>query len=58
MNEREIMTIQQVADYLQLNYYTVYRLVSSGEIPASKIGRSWRIKKKDVLKYLERKKQN
>jgi excisionase family DNA binding protein len=50
--DREIMTIEQVAEYLQLNYYTVYRKVVSGEIPASKLGRTWRIMRKDVIKYL------
>lgn len=53
MNNREIMTIEQVADFLQLNYYTVYRMVVAGKIPASKIGRTWRIMRKDVIKYLE-----
>lgn len=55
--DREIMTIEQVAEYLQLNYYTVYRMVSAGTIPASKLGRAWRINKKDVLRYLEQQKK-
>jgi excisionase family DNA binding protein len=55
--DREIMTIEQVADYLQLNYYTVYRKVVAGEIPASKLGRTWRIMRKDVVKYLQRSKK-
>ncbi|TEB11010.1 Helix-turn-helix domain protein [Pelotomaculum sp. FP] len=54
MDDREILTIEQVAELLQMNYYTVYRKVASGEIPASKIGRSWRVLKKDVLKYVEK----
>jgi len=45
MDDREILTIEQVAELLQMNYYTVYRKVASGEIPASKIGRSWRVLK-------------
>lgn len=56
MNNREILTIEQVAEFLQLNYYTVYRMVTAGKIPASKIGRTWRIFRKDVLKYLEEQK--
>lgn len=57
MGNKEIMTIEQVAQYLQLNYYTVYRMVSGGILPASKIGRMWRINKKDVLEYLEKQKK-
>lgn len=55
--DREIMTIEQVADFLQLNYYTVYRMVTAGTLPASKLGRAWRINKKDVMKYLEQQKR-
>lgn len=57
MIDRKMMTIEQVAEYLQLNYYTVYRLVSSGKIPAGKLGRVWRIDKKDVDKYFEEQKK-
>lgn len=57
MNDREILTIEQVAELLQLNYYTVYRMVARSEIPASKIGRAWRIQRKDVLKFIEEQKK-
>ena len=53
----EVMTIQEVADYLKLHYQTVYdKVVKTKEIPASKIGRRWRVQKKDVIAYLERQK--
>jgi excisionase family DNA binding protein len=55
--DREVMTIEQVAEFLQLNYYTVYRKVVAGEIPASKLGRTWRIMRKDVIKYLKEQKK-
>jgi excisionase family DNA binding protein len=41
----EIMTTQEVAEYLRLAEATVYRLAQSGEIPAVKVGRAWRFKK-------------
>ncbi len=53
MAGKEIMTIEEVAEYLKLHYSYVYRLVSSGKIPASKLGRVWRIDRKDVDKYFE-----
>lgn len=48
----EIMTIQQTAEYLRVCDKTVRRLISKKELSASKIGKSWRIKKSDIEKYL------
>ena len=48
----EIMTIQQAANYLQVCDKTVRRLISKKELSASKIGKSWRIKKIDIAEYL------
>ena len=45
---REIMTPEQVADYLQLNKDTVYRYIREGKIAASRLGRSYRVLKKDI----------
>jgi excisionase family DNA binding protein len=49
---REIMTPEQVADYLQLNTDTVYRLIRGHQLAASKIGRTYRIPKEDVDAFL------
>ena len=49
---REVMTPEQVADYLQLNKDTVYRLIRSHKLAASKIGRAYRIPKEDVDSFL------
>jgi excisionase family DNA binding protein len=49
---REIMTPEQVADYLQLNTDTVYRLIRGHQLAASKIGRAYRIPKEDVETFL------
>ena len=49
---REIMTPEQVADYLQLNKDTVYRYIREGKIAASRLGRSYRVLKKDIDMFL------
>ncbi len=49
---REIMTPEQVADYLQLNTDTVYRLIRGHQLAASKVGRAYRIPKEDVETFL------
>jgi excisionase family DNA binding protein len=49
---RDIMTPEQVAEYLQLTTDTVYRLIRGKQLAASKIGRSYRIPKEDVEAFL------
>jgi len=38
----EIMTIEDVADYLRIPISSVYKLAQEGKIPAQKVGRHWR----------------
>lgn len=49
----EVMTVKQLADYLQLNELTVYKKVRLGEIPAVKMGKALRFKKEVIDKWLE-----
>jgi len=44
----ELKTLDQVAQYLNVNKFTVYRLVIQKKIPAFKVGSQWRFKQ-DVL---------
>ncbi|GGF34716.1 DNA-binding protein [Halobacillus andaensis] len=52
--EREILTISQVADYLQISEMTTYKLVQEGKIPGFKIGRHWRVKLEDLRAHLSK----
>ncbi|TLS37036.1 helix-turn-helix domain-containing protein [Pseudalkalibacillus caeni] len=54
--EREILTISQVADYLQISEMTTYKLVQEGKIPGFKVGRHWRVKKADLAEFIEKQK--
>jgi excisionase family DNA binding protein len=44
----EILTVQEVADYLKVSRTTVWRWCSTGKLPAFKIGRGWRVRWADV----------
>lgn len=50
---RDIMTPEQVADYLQLNTDTVYRLIRDGQMAAIRIGRSYRIPREDLESFMQ-----
>ena len=39
----EILTVKQLANYLQMDEHTIYRLAKNGKIPAMKIGAEWRL---------------
>ena len=54
----EILTVKQLADYLQMDEHTIYRLAKSGKIPAMKIGAEWRFKKNLIDKWIESKSLN
>ncbi len=49
---KEIMTPEQVADYLQLNKDTVYRYIREGKIAASRLGRSYRVLRASIDLFL------
>ena len=42
------LTIDQIADHLQVSKEKVYKLCQQGKMPASKIGGQWRFDKKEV----------
>jgi excisionase family DNA binding protein len=46
--DEEILTIGQVADFLKVTDRTIYRLAAAREIPAFKVGGSWRFRKADI----------
>ena len=50
--QREVLTVQQAAELMQVSTDTVYRLVSSGELPAKKVGRIWRLHCSSVQTFL------
>ncbi len=44
----EVLTVQEVANYLRIDIRTVYRLAKRGDIPCIKIGRQWRFNRDDI----------
>lgn len=47
------MTTEEVLEYLQVNLRTVYRLIKAGKIPAVRVGRQWRFRKRDIDAWLD-----
>lgn len=49
----ELLTMDEAAKILRVDYKTVYRLVRTGELPAGKVGRVYRIRRLDLEAYFE-----
>jgi excisionase family DNA binding protein len=45
-------TVAEVARTLRVSNMTVYRLINSGQLPAVRVGKSYRLREEDVDQYL------
>ena len=55
MNEKplDVMTLNEVAEYLRIPRSTAYKLAQSGKLPGQKVGRHWRFHKEAVEDWLK-----
>lgn len=49
---KEVLNVQEAADLLHVSVWTVRDLAHRGELPARKVGRSWRFSRQALLDYL------
>jgi excisionase family DNA binding protein len=52
ISEVKFLTIAEVAAVMRVSKMTVYRLVHGGDLPAVRVGRSFRVSENDVNEYL------
>ncbi len=52
-NNDEIMTVQDVANYLKLQPQTIYKWAQEGTIPAAKFGKEWRFRRSLIDKWID-----
>jgi len=48
----QLLTLEQVAEYLNVDKFTVYRLLNDKQLPAFKVGNQWRFKRKLLENWL------
>ena len=48
----QLLTLEQVAEYLNVDKFTVYRLLADKDLPAFKVGNQWRFKRKMIENWL------
>ncbi|MFB9313149.1 helix-turn-helix domain-containing protein [Nocardioides plantarum] len=54
LSDPKFLTIAEVASLMRVSKMTVYRLVHGGELPAVRVGRSFRVAENDVDEYLRK----
>jgi excisionase family DNA binding protein len=47
-SQQEILTVEEVAGYLKVTERSIYTLLSRQEIPAFKVGGSWRFRRDEI----------
>jgi excisionase family DNA binding protein len=47
-----LLTVSEVAATMRVSNMTVYRLIKSGQLPAIRVGKNFRIRESDVDRYL------
>jgi excisionase family DNA binding protein len=52
------MTVRDVAQYLNVNEKTVYRLAQCGELPGFKVAGAWRFRPEDIDQWVADQKQS
>lgn len=48
----EVLSVEEVAEYLKVSTQTVRKLIKKGELPYFMVGNSYRVLMNDILKYL------
>ncbi len=54
--EKEFLSLEETADLLGVNYQLIYKLVRSGELPSARVGKVYRVIRRDLDAYLEKSK--
>lgn len=53
----QAMTVRNVADYLNVDEKTVYRMAKRGDLPGFKVAGAWRFMRSDLDAWVDRQKQ-
>ena len=53
-NDYDVLTAYEAMDYLGIGENSIYRLLKSGELGAFRIGRTWKIPRKELDKYIDK----
>lgn len=47
-----ILDVREAASLFRVSIYTIYRLISKSKLPATKVGKQWRLHRHSLIKWL------
>lgn len=53
----ELMTVEEIAEYMRLPQSTVYKLAQERKLPGFKVGRHWRFRREAVMQWVREQEQ-
>lgn len=56
-NLPDIITVKQLAEFLQVSEQTIKRAIKTGDLEAFKVGRDWRVEREKVQEWIEKNKK-
>jgi len=54
-NQAQVLTVNELADFLRIHRSTVYRLLKNKSLPAFRVGSDWRFNSETVNEWMNRK---
>ncbi len=54
----EVLTIDELSEYLLVSKSSLYKLAQQGKVPGQKVGRHWRFRKDAIDRWLEMKRSS
>ena len=54
MMEEKLLSVDEVCEYLGIGRDTIYKWIAAKKLPAYRLGRLWKFKKKEVDRWIER----
>jgi excisionase family DNA binding protein len=51
-DDRDILTVREICELLQVHPSTIYKLIRQGKIPSFRIGRDWRFRKDVIMRWM------
>lgn len=53
VNNNEFLTVEQVANLLQVHWQTVLNYIRGGKLKAMRLGKGYRINRQDLIKFIK-----
>ena len=57
LENTKFYTLDEIAEQFGVSYQLVYRMVRTGELPALRFGKNYRVSEKDLESYLQRQRE-